>query len=114
MMDSVVQRVSQRFTEQFDRPPRWIAAAPGRVNLIGEHTDYNAGFVLPMAIDRYTVLAADRPVGDEQTIRIHSTAVRETVAFSSTTEPARGAPSWDAASDHSAIPPVATMPLPTC
>ncbi len=40
------------------QPPRWIAAAPGRVNVIGEHTDYNDGFVLPMAIERYTVIAA--------------------------------------------------------
>ena len=39
-------------------PPVWLAAAPGRVNLIGEHTDYNDGFVLPMAIDRHVVLAA--------------------------------------------------------
>ena len=37
---------------------RWSAAAPGRVNVIGEHTDYNGGWVLPMAIDRYTVLVA--------------------------------------------------------
>jgi galactokinase len=45
-----------------DRPggaaPTVLCAAPGRVNVIGEHTDYNAGFVLPMAIDRYTVVAA--------------------------------------------------------
>ena len=39
--------------------PNDLVAAPGRVNLIGEHTDYNDGFVLPMAIDRYTVIAAD-------------------------------------------------------
>ena len=49
---------AQQFEKAYGRPPRWIAAAPGRVNVIGEHTDYNDGFVLPMAIDRYTVVAA--------------------------------------------------------
>lgn len=52
-------RVSQEFAKTYGRVPRWIAAAPGRVNIIGEHTDYNDGFVLPMAIERYTVMAAD-------------------------------------------------------
>ena len=58
-LDALAHRVAVRFAERFDRPPRWIAAAPGRVNLIGEHVDYNDGFVLPMAIERYTVIAAD-------------------------------------------------------
>ena len=54
--------VAAEFQKSYGRPPRWIAAAPGRVNVIGEHTDYNDGFVLPMAIEFYSVMAADRPV----------------------------------------------------
>ena len=46
------------FRDRFGTPPTVIAAAPGRVNLIGEHTDYNEGFVLPAAIDRAIVVAA--------------------------------------------------------
>jgi len=57
-LDSLVQSVVQTFKVRFQREPVWVVAAPGRVNLIGEHTDYNDGFVLPMAIDRYTVVVA--------------------------------------------------------
>ncbi|NNE00739.1 MAG: galactokinase [Pirellulaceae bacterium] len=46
------------FQSRYDRAPMVVAAAPGRVNLIGEHIDYNDGFVLPMAIERYVVIAA--------------------------------------------------------
>jgi galactokinase len=42
------------FEKAYGRAPHWIVAAPGRVNVIGEHTDYNDGFVLPMAIEFYT------------------------------------------------------------
>ncbi len=47
-----------RFTELFGRPPLVITQAPGRVNLLGEHVDYNDGIVLPVAIDRKLNLAA--------------------------------------------------------
>ena len=60
------------FKKTYGRLPRWIAAAPGRVNLIGEHTDYNDGFVLPMAIERYTVIAADRPARKTNQIQLIS------------------------------------------
>lgn len=53
-MDSI--NLSQEFTAHFHRTPSFLARAPGRVNLIGEHTDYNNGFVLPMAINRRVVL----------------------------------------------------------
>jgi galactokinase len=57
------------FKEIYGRTPR-LFAAPGRVNLIGEHTDYNEGFVLPMAVDRYTVVAA--ATSELQVIRVNS------------------------------------------
>ena len=57
LSDLSIQTAAQ-FAQICGHPPRWIAAAPGRVNVIGEHTDYNDGFVLPMAIERYTVIAA--------------------------------------------------------
>jgi len=56
------------FARRFGRPPRFAAAAPGRVNLIGEHTDYNDGYVLPMAIDREVVVVADRATGPDTTL----------------------------------------------
>ena len=52
------QYVTELFNRKYGYSPQWVAAAPGRVNVIGEHTDYNDGYVFPMAIDRYTVIAA--------------------------------------------------------
>ncbi|BDZ55658.1 galactokinase [Agromyces marinus] len=65
------------FAEQFGRRPAGVWSAPGRVNLIGEHTDYNDGFVFPFAIDRRTAVAlADR---DDRVVRVASTFSPETV-----------------------------------
>ncbi len=58
------------FRERFDEAPTFLVRAPGRVNLIGEHTDYNDGFVLPMAIDRDTWLAL-RP-RSERSVSLYS------------------------------------------
>jgi galactokinase len=53
-----------QFRERFSEEPRFFARAPGRVNLLGEHVDYNDGPVLPAAIDRSIYLAA-RPTNDD-------------------------------------------------
>lgn len=52
--------IADAFRTVFGREPEVMASAPGRVNLIGEHVDYNEGFVLPMAIDRRTSVAMAR------------------------------------------------------
>jgi len=52
------KKVSQAFRARFLREPEVIVRAPGRVNLIGEHTDYNDGFVLPVAVDRAVWVAS--------------------------------------------------------
>jgi galactokinase len=53
----IEQQAAQAYREQFREEPVLVASAPGRVNLIGEHTDYNGGFVLPCAIDRRVAVA---------------------------------------------------------
>lgn len=59
--------LTQEFLKRFDGPPTLWSRAPGRVDLMGSHTDYNHGYVLTMAIDRDTWLAA-RPRNDRQVV----------------------------------------------
>jgi len=67
------------FSNEFGSSPDLIVRAPGRVNLIGEHTDYNDGFVLPMAIDR-AVWIALRPRPDRW-VRVRALEMGEVVEF---------------------------------
>lgn len=53
----VEERAARAYRERFGEPPELVASAPGRVNLIGEHTDYNGGFALPCAVDRRIAVA---------------------------------------------------------
>jgi galactokinase len=88
----ICDRAAKLFSRCFGHAPRWIAAAPGRVNLIGEHTDYNDGFVLPMAIERYTLLAGDR--NSNGVVTLHSVTTGETATFSVRAAMERGEPAW--------------------
>lgn len=73
-----VSRLKQTFLALYGAEPR-LFRAPGRVNLIGEHTDYNDGFVLPAAIERETVVALRaRP---DRTVRVHSLNLNQSREF---------------------------------
>ncbi len=76
---SLQARVWPAFQKKYGTDPALVVRAPGRVNLIGEHTDYNDGFVLPMAIDREIWLAV-RPRDDEQVV-VHSLDFGKTAVF---------------------------------
>ena len=72
------RELRERFVDRFGAEPR-IFRAPGRVNLIGEHTDYNGGFVLPMAIDREAAIAIS--ARSDRNVRAHTVNFDETGEF---------------------------------
>jgi galactokinase len=73
-----VHKLRQSFREKFGATAR-LFRAPGRVNIIGEHTDYNDGFVLPIAIDRETVVAG--AAREDRIVRVYSVDVGEELRF---------------------------------
>ncbi len=91
-LDQLAERTAAQFERHFGYPPQWMAAAPGRVNLIGEHTDYNDGFVLPMAIERWTVLAAGPT--PQPLATVHSQALRSTARVELGRPVTRAEPAW--------------------
>jgi galactokinase len=72
--------IVKTFESVFGTTPEAVVRAPGRVNLIGEHTDYNDGFVLPAAIDRYIEFAGRRRAGRK--VRAHAIDFQDSVEFS--------------------------------
>ena len=83
--------LKREFGRRFGRAP-CVYRAPGRVNLIGEHTDYNDGLVMPMALDRSTWVAA-APRGD-RTLVVASLEYRETVSIDLDNHPPYPTESW--------------------
>ncbi len=76
---AVDRQVVQAFEERFGVAPAYVVRAPGRVNLIGEHTDYNDGFVLPLAIDRAAWIALRPAAG--RAVTVHSLDFGEVDTF---------------------------------
>jgi galactokinase len=72
-----MSQIEKKFLETFGAEPDLVAAAPGRVNLIGEHIDYSDGFVLPFAIKDRTLAAARKR--DDTTVRIASAQRRNKI-----------------------------------
>jgi len=92
-MTQPIGDIRKRFSKHYGRKASGVVRAPGRVNLIGEHTDYNDGFVLPIAIDRYT-LAAFAPT-DGRTVNLASVQQEGTPAsFDLDTDIVKGSPQW--------------------
>lgn len=67
-VEQLVNEAKTTFRKQFNDEPNIAVFAPGRVNLIGEHTDYNDGFVMPMALPLVTVIVGKKVAGNDVTI----------------------------------------------
>jgi len=80
----------QAYQKRFSQAPRYVARAPGRVNLLGEHVDYNDGFVLPAAIDRATYVAFS-PASTDRTSLVAADFAEE-AQFTLETLPAKTQP----------------------
>ncbi len=76
----MIEELYRQFEQVFGRKPTVAVRAPGRVNLIGEHTDYNEGFVLPMAIDSQVVVLATPSSTDD--IQLYSQDFQQRTRFS--------------------------------
>lgn len=91
-LETLVDQATKGLAQWTGREAAWIAVAPGRVNLIGEHVDYNDGFVLPLAIDRHVVLAASPR--EDRRCRFHSLNFDASFELSLDQTIARGEPAW--------------------
>jgi galactokinase len=76
---SRIAEIERKYTELYGSPPEIIVRAPGRVNLIGEHTDYNDGFVFPAAIDRDVLIAGS--VRRDQQVRVYALNFNQSSTF---------------------------------
>jgi galactokinase len=84
--------ISKKYQEQFGVEPQIIVCSPGRVNIIGEHTDYNEGFVLPAAIDKAAYIAVS--LRDDDEIHLSALDLNETFSININNLNPLGDASW--------------------
>lgn len=90
-MEKLIEHLTASFESRFGGAPR-IFRAPGRVNLIGEHTDYNDGFVMPFAIDRSSFVAAN--ARDDSKINAYALDLDESATIDLDAEPIKQRGDW--------------------
>lgn len=93
----MLQETIKIFQSTFGRDPEVAAFAPGRVNLIGEHTDYNDGFVLPFALPFKTIVVGSKSTSGTNKTRIFSCNMKKEeslVEFAIDESLNKGSPSW--------------------
>jgi len=91
-LDQQLRSTLEAFAEKFGRTATVAVVAPGRVNLIGEHTDYQNGFVMPLAIERQMVMAA--APREDGLVRAASTMSDEIAEFGVSADLGKGDPKW--------------------
>ena len=85
--------VAAEFQRHYGCPPRWIVAAPDHVNIIGEHSDHDNGFVLSVAVERYAIMAADAAAMPGK-ISIYDTHFKENATIDVSVSVTKGQPKW--------------------
>ena len=75
----LLENINKTFGEIFGKAPTLNARAPGRANIIGEHTDYNGGFVLPVGIDRNIYTAASK--NNDNIVNVYSYDFKKKISF---------------------------------
>ena len=73
--DILIKQTRDAFFEKFNQTPEVVCVSPGRINIIGEHVDYNGGLAMPVAIDRYLCVAMSR--GDYKRINAFSINLKD-------------------------------------
>lgn len=92
MTNTLINETKNTFKERFSAEPDYTFLSPGRINIIGEHVDYNDGYVLPAAIDKYICLAIKKSDSDES--RIFSSDYNEDFSFKTNEDFPKEYPHW--------------------